>query len=63
MDDDIDATSTEICGYNVLKVARYANLIVGVALTVVGGINIFNIFGDASIFSSLNLFLLNIFDL
>lgn len=40
-----DATETAVCGFNVLKVARYANLIVGTALSVVCGINIFNFFG------------------
>ena len=60
--EDDDPTKTECCGYNILKFARLSNLIVGTALTVVCGLNIFNIFSDSNILTGFNKFLLNLFD-
>ena len=53
----------ELCGVNLLKAARLINLIVGTALSVVCGLNIFNIFGDTGILSSIfnGKFFLNIY--
>ena len=51
--------ATELCGVNILKASRYINLIVGTALAVVCGLNIFNIF---TIGFDLAAILMNIFD-
>ena len=56
-----DAADTEMCGFNILKTARMINLIVGVALSVVCGLAIVNIFGDSGVFGNLGKFFLNVY--
>ena len=55
------AEDTTMCGYNLLKTARLINLIVGTALTVCCGIQIFNVFSNG-ILSNFGKFFLNFFD-
>ena len=56
-----DAADTKLFGYNILKVARLLNMIIGVGLTVCCGFNIVNIFEAFTIFTNPGKFFLNIF--
>ena len=57
------AVDTTCFGFNVLKVARYINLIVGVALSVVCTLKIFDIFKNLgnNFFQKLGIVQINVF--
>uniref|UniRef100_A0A7S3FUV6 Uncharacterized protein n=1 Tax=Strombidium rassoulzadegani TaxID=1082188 RepID=A0A7S3FUV6_9SPIT len=56
------AADTTCFGINLLKAARYINLIAGTCLTVVSGMGIFNIFQDFNLFRNFGVMALNLFE-
>ena len=59
-----DSANTKVFGYNILKVARTINMLVGLGLSVICGFQIFNLFSTfGNLFTNPGSIFLNIFNL
>ena len=59
--DSENEEKTLLFGYDALKIAKYINLIAGVSLTIVCGLNVFNIFAVFDL-ANIGLVIMNIYE-